>query len=176
MGYEVDRVIIPSDEIKKRVKKLGQEISRDYEEKNPLLVCILRGAVVFLSDLIREIKIPVEIDFMAVSSYGSSTRSSGVVRILKDLNENIRGKHVVLVEDIVDTGLTLNYLLKNLKNREPASLEICSFLLKEGKQRVPLEIRYLGFVIPNEFVVGYGLDYAQKFRNLPYVASIRKTK
>lgn len=176
MKYEVDRVIIPSDEIKKRVKELGEEISRDYKEKNPLLVCILRGAVIFLSDLIREIKIPVEIDFMAVSSYGSSTRSSGVVRILKDLNENIRGKHVVLVEDIVDTGLTLNYLLKNLKSREPASLEICSFLLKEGKQRVPLEIKYLGFVIPDEFVVGYGLDYAQKFRNLPYVASIRKTK
>jgi hypoxanthine phosphoribosyltransferase len=176
LRYEVDRVIIPSDEIKKRVKELGQEISRDYKEKNPLLVCILRGAVIFLSDLIREIKIPVEIDFMAVSSYGSSTRSSGVVRILKDLNENIRGKHVVLVEDIVDTGLTLNYLLKNLKSREPASLEICSFLLKEGKQRVPLEIKYLGFVIPDEFVVGYGLDYAQKFRNLPYVASIRKIK
>jgi hypoxanthine phosphoribosyltransferase len=176
LKYEVDRVIIPSDEIKKRVKELGEEISRDYKEKNPLLVCILRGAVIFLSDLIREIKIPVEIDFMAVSSYGSSTRSSGVVRILKDLNENIRGKHVVLVEDIVDTGLTLNYLLKNLKSREPASLEICSFLLKEGKQRVPLEIKYLGFVIPDEFVVGYGLDYAQKFRNLPYVASIRKTK
>lgn len=174
MGYEVDRIILPSDEIKKRVKELGEEISRDYEKKNPLLVCILRGAVIFLSDLIREIKIPVEIDFMAVSSYGSSTRSSGVVRILKDLNENIRGKHVVLVEDIVDTGLTLNYLLKNLKSREPASLEICSFLLKEGKQRVPLEIKYLGFVIPDEFVVGYGLDYAQKFRNLPYVASIRK--
>jgi hypoxanthine phosphoribosyltransferase len=176
LRYEVDRVIIPSDKIKKRVKELGEKISRDYEKKNPLLVCILRGAVVFLSDLMREIKIPIEIDFMAVSSYGSSTRSSGVVRILKDLNENIRGKHVVLVEDIVDTGLTLNYLLKNLKSREPASLEICSFLLKEGKQRVPLEIKYLGFVIPDEFVVGYGLDYAQKFRNLPYVASIRKIK
>jgi hypoxanthine phosphoribosyltransferase len=174
LGYEVNKVVISSEEIKKRVKELGKEISRDYEGKDPLLVCILRGAVVFLSDLMREIRIPIEIDFMAVSSYGSSTRSSGVVRILKDLNENIRGKHVVLIEDIVDTGLTLNYLLKNLKSREPASLEVCSFLLKEGKQRVPVKVKYLGFVIPDEFVVGYGLDCGQKFRNLPYVASIRK--
>ncbi len=174
MGYEVGEILIQAEEIKKRVAELGQEISRDYEGKNPLLVGILRGAVVFLSDLMREISVPMEIDFMAVSSYGSATRSSGVVRILKDLNENIQGRHVILVEDIIDTGLTLNYLLQNLQNREPKSLEVCSFLLKKGKQRVPVNVKYLGFVIPDKFVVGYGLDCAQKFRNLPYVATVHK--
>jgi hypoxanthine phosphoribosyltransferase len=174
LSYQIDQIIIEEKKISKRVKELGKEISKDYRELNPLLVCILRGAVVFLSDLIREIDIPVEIDFMAVSSYGSSTKTSGVVRILKDLNENIQNRHVILVEDIVDTGLTLNYLMKNLQEREPASLTICSFLLKESKQKVHLDIKYLGFSIPDYFVVGYGLDYAQKFRNLPYVASVKK--
>lgn len=175
MGYEIDEVLIKQSEIKKRIKELAREISRDYKGKNPIMVCILRGAFVFLSDLIREMDIDLEVDFMAVSSYGNATQSSGVVRILKDLSENVKGRHLIIVEDIVDTGLTLNYLIRNLQARDPASIEVASLLLKEGRQKVPIEIKYFGFKVPNKFVVGFGLDYSQRWRFLPYVASVKRT-
>lgn len=174
MGYEIDEVLISEEELKKRTEEIAQEISRDYRDKNPILVGILRGAFVFLSDLIRKMDIDVEVDFMAVSSYGNATHSSGVVRILKDLSENVRGRHLIIIEDIVDTGLTLNYLIRNLQAREPASIEVASLLLKKGRQKVPLKIKYLGFKIPDRFVVGFGLDCGQRWRYLPYVASVKK--
>ncbi len=174
MAYEIDEVLIPEEELKKRTEEIAQEISKDYKGKNPILIGILRGAFVFLSDLIRKMDIEVEIDFMAVSSYGNATHSSGVVRILKDLSENVRGRHLIIVEDIVDTGLTLNYLIRNLQAREPASIEVASLLLKEGCQKVPLKIKYLGFKIPDRFVVGFGLDCGQRWRYLPYIATVKK--
>lgn len=167
MLKDIERVLLSREEIEKRVKELGQRISQDYKDVDLLIVGVLRGAVVFMADLVRSLSIPSQFDFMAVSSYGSVTRTSGVVRILKDLDEDIRGRHVLLVEDIVDTGLTINYLIKNLQSRAPASLEICALLSKENKQQIPLEVKYLGFTIPDQFVVGYGLDYAEKYRNLP---------
>jgi hypoxanthine phosphoribosyltransferase len=170
---DIEKVLISKEEIQDKVKELAKRISKDYKGKNPLLVGILRGAVVFLADLAREISIPVEFDFMAVSSYGTATKTSGVVRILKDLDEDIKGRHVLLVEDIIDTGLTLIYLLKNLKSRKPASLEVCALLTKEGKQRTPLAVKYDGFTIPDKFVVGYGLDFAEKYRNLPCVCTLK---
>ncbi|MDI6891458.1 MAG: hypoxanthine phosphoribosyltransferase [Actinomycetota bacterium] len=173
MKGEIGEVLIGERAIKKRVKELAEEISRDYRGKSPLLVGVLRGAIVFLADLMRELTVPVEIDFMAISSYGQATKSSGVVRILKDLDEDIRGRHVLVVEDIVDTGLTLSYLLKSLKARHPASLQVCAFLSKKGKQRVPLEIKYLGFEVPDRFVVGYGLDFAQKYRYFPCIYALK---
>ncbi len=148
-------------------------ISADYGDEPVLLIAVLRGAALFVADLARQISSPVEIDFMAVSSYGSSTKSSGVVRIIKDLDETIEGRHVLVVEDILDTGLTLKYLLKNLASRQPASLEVCTLLSKVGKQRVPISCKYVGFEVPDEFVVGYGLDYAEKYRNLPYIGVLR---
>ncbi len=174
INEDIEKVLISEEEIHKKVKELAKRISEDYEGKNPLLVGILRGAAVFLADLAREISIPVEFDFMAVSSYGTATKTSGVVRILKDLDEDIKGRHVLLIEDIVDTGLTLNYLLKNLKSRQPASLEICALLTKEQKQKTAIGTKYDGFVIPNEFVVGYGLDYAEKYRNLSSVCTLKR--
>lgn len=166
---DICEVILPEDTLRERVRELGAQISRDYEGRNVLLVAVLRGAALFIADLAREITVPVELDFMAVSSYGSSTKSSGVVRIIKDLDEVIEGRDVIVVEDILDTGLTLKYLLKNLASRKPASLEVVTLLSKEGKQRVPISCRYVGFSIPDAFVVGYGLDYAEKYRNLPYI-------
>lgn len=169
MLQDIEKVLVTEEEITKRVRELGEQISKDYNEVDLLIVGILRGAVVFMADLARALTIPVKFDFMAVSSYGSATKTSGVVRILKDLDEDIRDRHVLLVEDIVDTGLTINYLVRNLKSRGPASLEICALLSKKSKQQVPLEVKYLGFTIPDQFVVGYGLDYAEKYRNLPCV-------
>ena len=170
---DVSHVILSEDEIRQRVAELGAQISADYGGDSVLLVAVLRGAALFVADLARAIESPVELDFMAVSSYGSSTKSSGVVRILKDLDENIEGRHVLVVEDILDTGLTLKYLLKNLASRKPASLEVVTLLSKEGKQRVPISCKYIGFVLPDEFVVGYGLDYAERYRNLPYLGVLR---
>lgn len=174
MHPDISHVILTEEQIRSRVRELGHEISRDYAEGGSvLLVGVLRGAVLFIADLMRELSIPCEIDFMAVSSYGSSTKSSGVVRIMKDLDENIEGRHVLVVEDILDTGLTLKYLLKNLASRRPASLEVATLLSKAGKQRVPIDCRYTGFDIPDEFVVGYGLDYAERYRNLRYVGVLK---
>jgi len=161
--------LITAEEIDSKLAELGRQITADYAGKDVLLVGVLRGAFMVMADLARHIELPVEFDFMAVSSYGASTQTSGVVRILKDLDEEIEGRHVLIVEDIIDSGLTLNYLMKSLNVRKPASLEIAALLLKEGIQRVPLDVKYVGFPIGPEFVVGYGLDYAGKYRNLPYV-------
>jgi hypoxanthine phosphoribosyltransferase len=160
-------VVVPSARIQSRIAELGSKITQDYAGKSPLLVGILKGAFVFVSDLARQIALPVELDFMAVSSYGSATTSSGVVRILKDLDQDLTGRHVLIVEDIVDSGLTLAYLRRSLMARGPASLEVCSLLVKEGQQQASLDITYVGFSIPPVFVVGYGLDVAERYRNLP---------
>jgi hypoxanthine phosphoribosyltransferase len=170
---DIDRILISSDEIQAKLADLGERIGNDYAGRKLLLIGVLKGAFVVMADLARYIRLPLEFDFMAVSSYGAATQTSGVVRILKDLDHDLAGLHVLLVEDIVDSGLTLNYLLKNLRARKPASLEVAALLRKIDLQRVPLDIRYTGFEIPNEFVVGYGLDYAERFRNLPYIATLR---
>src|SRR2546423_14259591 len=162
-------MIVTEDELQGRVAALGKEITADYAGRPPLLVGVLKGAFLFMSDLARHIDLPVELDFMAVSSYGSATKTSGVVRIIKDLDTDLTGRHVLIVEDIVDSGLTLAYLRKNLAARGPASLEVCSLLLKEGLQRNDLNLRYVGFRIPPDFVVGYGLDVGERYRNLPAV-------
>jgi len=170
---DIESVMISDEQIQERVRELGAEISADYQGQTVLLVAVLRGAAIFLADLSRAMTVPVELDFMAVSSYGSSTKSSGVVRILKDLDEQIEGRNVLVVEDILDTGLTLKYLLKNLASRKPASLEVVTLLNKQGKQRVPISCKYSGFSVPDEFVVGYGLDFAERYRNLPYIGVLK---
>ncbi|TMM08691.1 MAG: hypoxanthine phosphoribosyltransferase [Actinobacteria bacterium] len=163
-------VLVTEEQLATRVRELGEEISRDYAGRDVLLVGVLKGAVFFLSDLMRHLEMACEVDFMAVASYGSSTDSSGVVRILKDLDVSIEGRDVLIVEDIVDSGLTLSYLLRTMRARQPASLEVCALLTKPERLKVDLPIRYTGFEIPNRFVIGYGLDYAQKYRQLPFVA------
>jgi len=168
----VGEILVQPDELARRVRELGAEISRDYEGREPLLIGVLKGAVFFLSDLMREITVPCEVDFMAVSSYGSATDSSGVVRILKDLDASIEGRNVLIVEDIVDSGLTLQYLLRNLAARGPATVEVCALLTKPDRRKIELEARYVGFEIPNKFVIGYGLDDRERHRNLPYVAAL----
>jgi hypoxanthine phosphoribosyltransferase len=170
---DISHVVLTEDQIQARVAELGAEISADYGDESILMIAVLRGAAIFVADLSRAVSSPVELDFMAVSSYGSSTKSSGVVRILKDLDETIEGRNVLVCEDILDTGLTLKYLLKNLASRRPKSLEVVALLSKEGKQRVPISCRYVGFNVPDEFVVGYGLDYAERYRNLPYVGVLK---
>ena len=166
----VGEILIEGDALQARIDELGAQISADYEGRDLLLVGVLKGAVFFMADLMRSISVPCEIDFMAISSYGASTDSSGVVRILKDLDINIEGRHVLVVEDIVDSGLTLSYLIRNLESREPASLEICALLTKPSRREIEVDVRYVGFEIPNRFVIGYGLDFAERYRNLPYVA------
>jgi hypoxanthine phosphoribosyltransferase len=171
----IGEVLVAEDDLRRRVGELAAEISRDYEGRDPLLVAILKGAVPFLADLMREMSIDCELDFMAVSSYGSSTDSSGVVRILKDLDAPIADREVLIVEDIIDSGLTLHYLLRNLNARGPKSVEVCSLLTKPERRRVDLPIRYVGFEIPNRFAIGYGLDHGERFRNLPYVAALSES-
>jgi len=166
----IGSIFVSEDELQSRIRELGKELTADYEGRPPLLVGVLKGAFVFMSDLSRAIDLPVEFDFMAVSSYGSATRSSGVVRIMKDLDLDLTGRDVLIVEDIVDSGLTLAYLRKNLAARGPASMEVCALLVKEGLQRVELDLRYVGFRIPPDFVIGYGLDVSERYRNLPYIA------
>jgi hypoxanthine phosphoribosyltransferase len=173
MHPDIDHVVLTEEQIRGRIRELGDAISTDYGDEPVLLIAVLRGAALFVADLSREISSPVEIDFMAVSSYGSSTKSSGVVRIIKDLDETIQERHVLVVEDILDTGLTLKYLLKNLASRSPQSLEVVTLLSKEGKQRVPISCKYTGFQVADEFVVGYGLDYAERYRNLPYIGVLK---
>jgi hypoxanthine phosphoribosyltransferase len=170
----IGQILVQPDELGHRVRELADEISRDYEGRELLLVGVLKGAVFFLSDLMRQLRVPCEVDFMAVSSYGSSTESSGVVRILKDLDTPIDGREVLVVEDIVDSGLTLKYLLRTLSARNPASLEVCALLEKPERRKVDLRIRYTGFEIPNRFVIGYGLDQGERYRNLPYVAVLNQ--
>jgi hypoxanthine phosphoribosyltransferase len=166
--------LVTQEDLQRRVRELGEQISRDYDGKDLFLVGVLKGAVFFLSDLMRAIEVPCEVDFMAVASYGSSTDSSGVVRILKDLDATIEGRDVLIVEDIIDSGLTLSYLLRTLRAREPRSLEVCALLTKPERREVDLPIRYTGFEIPNKFVIGYGLDHAERYRNLPYVAVLQE--
>ena len=168
----IGQTLVTADEIAQRVWELADEVSREYKGKDVLLLGILKGAVFFLSDLMRQLEIPAEVDFMAISSYGSATKSSGVVRILKDLDRPIEGRHVLIVEDIVDSGLTLRYLLGNLTGRNPLSLEVCALLSKQEARLVDVPVRYVGFEIPNEFVIGYGLDYQERYRSLPYVATL----
>ncbi len=167
-------VLVTAEDLQRRVVELGEQISRDYADRSLLLVGVLKGAVFFLSDLMRFIDIPVEVDFMAVASYGSATDSSGVVRILKDLDASIEDRDVLIVEDIVDSGLTLQYLMRNLGSRNPRTLEVCALLTKPERRKVDLPTRYVGFEIPDRFVVGYGLDYAERHRNLPFVAVLER--
>jgi hypoxanthine phosphoribosyltransferase len=165
----VGEVLIDEDRLQERIRELGRELSEDYAGRELLLVGVLKGAVFFMADLMRSLTVPCEIDFMAISSYGASTDSSGIVRILKDLDINIENRHVLVVEDIIDSGLTLSYLLRNLESRDPASLEICALLTKPSRREIDVPVRYIGFEIPNKFVIGYGLDFAERYRNLPYV-------
>ena len=170
---DIERVLLSTGDIRRRTAEVGAEISRDYAGKDLLFVGVLKGAFVFMADLSRHVRLPLEFDFMAVSSYGAATQTSGVVRILKDLDHEIEGRDVLVVEDIVDSGLTLSYLLKNLRTRRPASLEVCTFMQKRDVQQVPIDIKYKLFDIPPVFVVGYGLDYGERFRNLPFVGTLR---
>ena len=168
----VTEVLIEADTLQRRIGELGEEISHDYTGRDLLLVGVLKGAVFFMADLMRGLSIPCEIDFMAISSYGDSTDSSGVVRILKDLDINIEGRDVLVVEDIIDSGLTLSYLMRNLEARKPRSLEVCALLTKPERRKIETAARYIGFEIPDKFAIGYGLDYAERYRNLPYVAAL----
>jgi hypoxanthine phosphoribosyltransferase len=168
----IGRTLVEQDDLARRVRELGAQISGDYDGREIFLVGVLKGAVFFVADLMRHLEVHCAIDFMAVASYGSSTDSSGVVRILKDLDVSIEGRDVLIVEDIVDSGLTLNYLLRTLRARNPASLEVCALLTKPERRKVDLPIRYVGFEIPNEFAIGYGLDHGERYRNLPYVAAL----
>ena len=165
----VGEVLIDADTLRARVAELGDEISAAYVGRDLLLIGVLKGAVFFMADLMRHLTVPCEIDFMAISSYGAQTDSSGVVRILKDLDINIEGRNVLVVEDIIDSGLTLSYLMRNLESREPASLEVCALLTKPARREIDVPVRWTGFEIPNRFVIGYGLDFAERYRNLPYV-------
>ncbi len=169
----IGEILVQPDQLKERVRALGVQISADYEGLDLLLVGVLKGATFFLADLMRNISVPCELDFMAVASYGSQTDSSGVVRILKDLDAPIAGRDVLIVEDIVDSGLTLQYLLRNLGARDPRSLEVCSLLTKPERRKTDVPIKYVGFEIPNRFAIGYGLDHAERWRNLPYVAALK---
>jgi hypoxanthine phosphoribosyltransferase len=166
----VSKILVEEDTLRGRIAELGAEVSNDYAGRDLLLVGVLKGAVFFMADLMRHLTIPCEVDFMAISSYGASTDSSGVVRILKDLDVNIEGRDVLVVEDIIDSGLTLSYLIRNLESRNPGTLEVCALLTKPARREIDVKVRYTGFEIPNEFVIGYGLDYAERYRNLPYVA------
>ena len=170
---QVGEVLVPAEDLQQRVVELGEQISAEYEGRDLVMVGVLKGAVIFLADLMRHVTTPCEIDFMAVSSYGSQTDSSGVVRILKDLDASIEGRDVLIVEDIIDSGLTLQYLMRSLNARDPASLEVCALLAKPDRLRVDLEPRYVGFEIPNRFAIGYGLDHAQHYRNLDFVAALK---
>lgn len=173
MKNDILEILISEDEIREKVKELGKLITRDYKDKDLLIVGVLKGCVIFLSDLVREIKLPLTMDFMVVSSYGSSTKSSGVVRIVKDLEKDISNKDVLIVEDIVDTGLTLNYLVDYLYSRNAKSVKICTLLEKPDRRIADVKMEYVGFHIPDEFVVGYGLDYAEIYRNLPFVCILK---
>jgi hypoxanthine phosphoribosyltransferase len=173
MKTELDRavgeILIDSDALGARIAELGEEVSSHYAGQDLLLIGVLKGAVFFMADLMRHLTVPCEVDFMAISSYGAQTDSSGVVRILKDLDINIEGRNVLVVEDIIDSGLTLSYLMRNLESREPASLEVCALLTKPARREIDVPVRWIGFEIPNRFVIGYGLDFAERYRNLPYV-------
>ncbi|MGI8328336.1 hypoxanthine phosphoribosyltransferase [Actinomadura scrupuli] len=172
LGADLAKVLIPEDQLQAKIRELAAQIDADYTGQNLLIVGVLKGAVMVMADLARALHTPIEMDWMAVSSYGSGTKSSGVVRILKDLDADISGRHVLIVEDIVDSGLTLSWLVSNLQSRHPASLEICALLRKPEAVKTEVDVKYIGFDIPNEFVIGYGLDYSEKYRNLPFVGTL----
>jgi hypoxanthine phosphoribosyltransferase len=174
MRSAVGEVLIEEHELQARIAELGRELSQDYATRDLLLIGVLKGAVFFMADLMRHITVPCEVDFMAISSYGAATDSSGIVRILKDLDLNIEGRHVLVVEDIIDSGLTLSYLTRTLEAREPASLEVCTLLTKPERREVDVPVRYVGFEIPNRFVIGYGLDFGERYRNLPFVGVLHE--
>lgn len=173
MQNDVQEVLYSEQQIQEKVKEMGELISRDFEGRNPLVICVLKGAFIFMADLVKQISIPLEIDFMAVSSYGASTKSSGVVKIIKDLDISVEGRHVLIVEDIIDSGLTLSYLIDVLERRNAQSITIAALFDKPARRTVDLDADYKGYVIPDEFVVGYGLDYGEKYRNLPYVGILK---
>ncbi|HUW97007.1 MAG TPA: hypoxanthine phosphoribosyltransferase [Anaerolineae bacterium] len=173
MENDVGEVLITYEQIRQKTEELGRQITEDYEGKDLLLICVLKGGLMFLADLMREIQLPVETDFMAVSSYGDATESSGVVRILMDLDRNVQGRHVLIVEDIIDTGRTLNYIIDNLRTRGPASIKVCTLLNKPARRVLDIPLDYVGFTIPDRFVVGYGLDYGQIYRNLPFIGVLK---
>ena len=172
VGADLKQVLIPADRVRQRVTELAAQIDADYAGRELLLVGVLKGAVMVMADLARALRLPVEMDWMAISSYGSGTKSSGVVRILKDLDADISGKHVLVVEDIVDSGLTLSYLVNNLQSRDPASVEVCVLLRKRAAAQMPVKVAYTGFEIEDKFVIGYGLDYAERYRNLPFIGTL----
>lgn len=173
MKNDVERILYTEEELRNCVRRLGEQISRDYAGKEIFAIGILKGAVIFFADLVRAIDVPVHLDFMAASSYGASTKSSGTVKILKDLDYSIEGKHVLIVEDIVDSGLTLNYLLTNIQQRKPASVKLCALLSKPQRRKVDVAVDYCGYTVPDDFLVGYGLDYAEKYRNLPFIGILK---
>jgi hypoxanthine phosphoribosyltransferase len=173
LDVDIEALVVSADDIQTKIDELAKQIDADYSDREPLLVAVLKGAVMFMSDLSRALTRPSEMEFMAVSSYGSSTTSSGVVRILKDLDRDVSGRDILIVEDIIDSGLTLSWLLKNLQARNPASVEVVTLLRKPDAIKVQVPVKYVGFDIPNEFVVGYGLDYAERYRDLPYIGRLR---
>lgn len=170
---DVDRILYTEDDLRERIREMGAQITRDHEGQSLLVISVLRGAAIFMADLVREIQLPLEMDYMAISSYGNGVKSSGVVRILKDLSSSVEGRHVLIAEDILDSGLTLKYLMKNLSSRNPASIEVATLLRKKTRQQVDIDCRYVGFECPDEFIVGYGLDYAERYRNLPYIGVLK---
>lgn len=173
MESDIKKILFTEEQLLGKVKELGQQITEDYRGRNPLVICVLKGAFIFMSDLVKHIHVPIEIDFMAVSSYGASTKSSGVVKIIKDLDVSVEGRDVIIVEDIIDSGLTLSYLIDVLERRNAHSVAVVTLLDKPDRRSAPLEVEYKGFILPDEFVVGYGLDYAEKYRNLPYVGVLK---
>ena len=174
MHPDVEKILFTKEDIAQKVKSLAGMISRDYENRNPLLISVLKGSFIFMADLVREITVPCNVDFMAVSSYGKKSVTTGAVKILKDLDSRVEGRHVVIVEDILDSGLTLRYIINYLTGGKPASIRICTFLDKPARRQADIRPDYTGFIVPDEFIVGYGLDYAEKYRNLPYVAVLRR--
>ena len=173
MINDVEKVLLSEEQLSQKIAELGEEISKDYQGKEIVAICVLKGAILFMADLARAVKVPMALDFMAVSSYGNGTSTSGTVRILKDLDNSIEGKHVLVVEDIIDSGVTLKYLLKNLKSRKPASIKLCTLLNKPERRRVEVDIDHCGFTVPDYFLVGYGLDNAEKYRNLPFIGILK---
>lgn len=173
MVKDIERVLFSEEQIAEKIKEIGAQISKDYEDKNPLIISVLRGSFIFMADLCRAVTVPCEVDFMSASSYGAGSVSSGEVKIVKDLDTSVEGRHIIVVEDILDSGRTLSYLLKNLEARGAASIALCTFLDKPDRRVIPVDVDYCGFTVPDEFIVGYGLDYAQKYRNLPYVGILK---
>lgn len=173
MVKDIERVLFSEEQIAEKIKEIGAQISKDYEDKNPLIISVLRGSFIFMADLCRAVTVPCEVDFMSASSYGAGSVSSGEVKIVKDLDTSVEGRHIIVVEDILDSGRTLSYLLKNLEARGAESIALCTFLDKPDRRVIPVDVDYCGFTVPDEFIVGYGLDYAQKYRNLPYVGILK---